>query len=795
MRIGSSFFDGIGQDLRYGVRRLSAAPVVTAAVIVTFALGIGANAAMFSFVNAVVLRPLPFPDADRLVRVFQAAVRSPEDESGLPPATFEALERDNQSFASIAGYQTMADGFSLVVGDHAIQAYGARVTAGFFDVLGVRPLRGGTCAAGDDRAGAAAKAVIGAAFWRSQFHSDPQIVGQAVRLNGQSVSIAGVMPDDFWFPRGDFASVWLCSPGGWPYQVVARLQPGATAGQVQSDLRRFVTANPAAAEPWLLTTRPLQSVFIGDLRPVLWLLVAAVVIVLGIACVNVTNLLLARAVGRRQEMSVRAALGARSSRLVRQMFTESLVLAGAGTAAGVLVARWMIPAFVALMPRDLQAVRDAHVAIDFRVLAWVATAGLAAAIVWGTWPGLAAVNRRLNGVTGAGRGPLEGPGRSRLRQAFIAAEFAMAVLLAVASGLVTRSLLRLEHVDSGVQPDHVVTATIALSSPAYASPDTVTAFYDRLLGGVRALPGVSSAAISFGLPPDRVLDGAAIAAPGRAGSLIQAEMVTVSNDYFRTLRIPVVAGRSFDSRDTATSAPAVIISQTLARRAFGAADPIGHPLRVSGDPAIVVGVALDVKYAGLDGPGEPVVYIPFARNPFTYMALIVRTNGESPSLMTEVRARLAALDADAALGRVRTMNELLADSVGRPRFTTMLFMAFAVVALALSAVGAFGVMLYSVSQKTREIGVRIALGARRGDIAALVAGEGLSAALVGIAIGVIAAAGATRVMRALLFGVAPTDPVSFGAAVSVLVAIAALACWVPARRAARIDPVIALRDR
>jgi putative ABC transport system permease protein len=796
-RVGArSFLETAWQDLRHGVRRLCRTPLTTSAVVATCGLGIGANAAMFSFASAVLIRPLPLADPDRLVRVYQSAIQTPDNVEGLSPPDFRALHDEQHAFAALAGFQTMADGFSMTVGDHAEQVPGVRVTADFFDVLGVAPLVGSTCRAGDDRPGAPPRAVVGETFWRTRLGADTSIAGRRVRLNGRAVEVAGVMPAGFWFPRGDYASVWLCIPGPWTYDVFGRLRDGATAAEVRADLDRFVAAHSVSGGMrWTLTTRPLKAVLVGDLEAVLWLLAAAVVIVLGIACVNATNLLLARAWARQRELSLQIALGASRAHLVRQAVTEHLVLAVACAAAGLLLAHWTIPVFVAALPRDLQTLRDAQIAIDGRVLAWTSAIGVLSAAIWGSWPVLAAFTPRLNpNMAEGGRSVLDGPGRGGMRRLLVVAQFSMAVVLLVGAGLVLRSLDRLQRVDSGVQPAHVTTATIALPPVRAASPDATIAFYDRVLAGVKALPHVRSAAVSFGLPPDRVLNSLSFETPAHPDAPLKVQLVTVSGEYFAALGIPVVQGRSFDAHDVAKSTPVVIVNETLARRLVDGGNPVGRTFLQSGGAAItVVGVVKNVKYTGLGGAAEPTAYIPFAQGPFGYMAVVVRSDTDPGPPASALRDLVAAIDRDAAVGQVMTMDERLWQSVGRPRFTTMLFASLALLALVLAAIGVCSVLTHAVSQRTREIGVRMALGARPSGIASLVVREGLWAAGIGVAVGLLAALAGTRLMHTLLFDVTPTDLATFVAVPVALLGAAALASWLPARRAMRVDPITILR--
>jgi putative ABC transport system permease protein len=808
---GSTLLSSIWQDLRYTGRSLRKNPGFAAVVVLTLALGIGANAAIFSVVNAVLLRPLPFDQPDSIVRIFQTYSKSPGGIEGVSPADFYFMRNEAQAFSHVAVYQVPTDGFVFVDGDRAAQVYGAQVSADFFAVLGVRALLGRTFLSGDDAPGSTPKAVVGYAFWQTHLHGDPQVIGRSLRLGGHDVPIVGVMPREFWYPRGDYADVWVTSPvnaptrqGPWGLGSIARLRPGVTAGQVQNELDRVAQhvheKFPVGTEKWTLVTRPLKQFLVGDVNQVLWLLLAAVALVLIIACVNVTNLMLARATTREREIAVRAALGASRSRIVRQLLTESLVLAALGAAAGVLVARWGVMALLALTPDNLQVLRDAQTTTDGRVLAATAVIALASAVLCGLVPALFGSSSRLSSVMNeSGRSGMDTPLRRRLRAALVVSEFALSMVLLVGAGLVTRSLARLESVHPGVKADHVITAMVSLPRTGQYDPQQTVAFFDRLVSGVRSLPGVESATASVGLPPDRLQTASNFYAedhPVPAGEAEPiAEELFVDGSYFRTLGIPLVRGRTFDEHDGPDAPPVVIINETLARRFFGADDPVGRRLRIGGNPpSLIVGIAGDVKYAGLEATGGITMYEPYAQNASGTMSIVARTAGDPRNLVPSLRAQVAALDSEIPLGRTRTLEELMSQSLERPRFRTTLLLTFAAAALALAAIGIYGVMVYSVSQRTREMGVRLALGAQPFDVTRLVIGEGLALALAGVALGLVGALALTRLMSSLLFGVAPTDPLTFIAVASVLLGVALAACWLPARRATRADPLVALRS-
>jgi putative ABC transport system permease protein len=802
---------GIGKDLRFALRMLRKSPGFTAVVVLTLALGIGANAAIFSVVNAVLLRPLPFDRPDGLVRIFQTYSKIPGGIEGLSPADFYFLRSENQSFTNVALYQVPSDGFVFVDNERAAQVHGAQVSADFFTVLGVRPMLGRTFEVGDDAPNAVPKAVVSQSFWQSRLHGDPGVIGRSLRLGGRDVPIVGVMPPGFWYPRGDNADLWVVAPvapptrqGPWGFSTIARLRPGVTDAQRQRDLDRIAhhvhAKFPVGTEAWTLVTRPLKQFLVGDMSQVLWLLLAAVGLVLVIACVNVTNLMLARAITREREIAVRAALGASRARIVRQLLTESVVLAALGAGAGIFVARWGVAALVALTPDNLQVLRDAQITTDGRVLAATAVVAFGCAVLFGLVPALFGTPSGLGTVMNeSGRSGMETALRRRLRSALVVAEFALSMVLLVGAGLVMRSLARLEAVNPGIRPERVLTTMVSLPRDGKYDQQKTLEFFDRLVTGVRGLPGVESATVSVGLPPDQ-LQTASNFYPedhplpdGEAQPI--AEELFVDADYFRTLGIPLLRGRAFDAHDTPTSPRAVIVNETLARRFFGAADPVGRRLIIGGNPpSLIVGIAADVKYAGLDATGGITMYEPYPQNPSRTMSLAARTSGDPRNLVPLVRAQVAALDADLAIGRTRTMDELMSASVERPRFRSTLLLMFAAAALVLAAIGIYGVMIYSVSQRTREMGVRLALGAQPSDVTRLVVGEGLALALSGVGLGIVCALALTRVTASLLFGVTATDPLTFAAVSLLLVGVALVACWVPARRATHADPLAALRS-
>jgi len=801
------------RDLRYGSRSLRHAPGFTTVAVLTLALGIGATTAMFSVLNAVLLRPLPFPEPRSLVRVYQTYDQAEGGIGSLSFADFLELRDDGRAFSSIATYLTPRDGFSLVVGDRAERVFGTVVGADFFTTLGVRPLLGRAFQAGDDAAGAPPVVVLSHRFWQQRLRGDTGIVGKVLIVQGGPATVLGVMPPTVWFPRGDVAEIWLNEmfvtptrngPFGW--QAIARLRPGVSAAQRQAALdqvaARVRARFPGGPQRWTFVERPLTDQFSGVLRPALLILMGAVVLVLLIACVNVTNLMLARATSREREVAVRTALGASRARIVRQLLTESVLLAGLGGVLGVALASWGVRVLIASAPASLPMLRDLGVSVDARVLTIAAAAAMGSVLLFGLAPTLLGAQGVTNSIREAGRGGTDGRARRALRSALVGAEFAFSLVLLVGAGLLLRSLAKLRAVDTGVHADGVVTASIALPKVSYATPAQVIVFHDRLLGELRALPGVETVSASVGLPPDvfgNKSDFFVTGQPVPPGAFSPlADFLCVDGEYFAAMGIRLRAGRVFDARDI--SGPStVMINAELARRYFPQVDPVGERLNVGGTGSsneyVIVGVVGDVPYDGLARGAIPTMYFPFAQ--FSQglsrsFSLVVRSTVGTNELTPALRAIVQRIDPELAVAQIRTVRELVDASVAVDRFRTMLLTLFALLALALAAVGIYGVMAFSVGRRAREIGVRIALGASRLQVYAQILGEGLTVAAVGIAVGLSAALAVTRVASKLLFDVSATDALTFGFVSLLLLAIAALASFIPARRAARVDPAITM---
>lgn len=634
-------------DVRDAWRSVRANPGFAAVVVLTLTLGIGANTAIFSVANAVLLRPLPFHDPQRLVRIYHTYPFVPGGIEGLSPADFFTLRDETRAFEVVGTYRVSPDGFAFLNGDRPEMVYGTYVGPDFFKALGVEPLAGRTFEREDENPRSPFRVVIGYGFWQRRLNGDPNVVGRSLNLAGMSAAVIGVMPPGFWFPRSDRSELWaierMAPPnrqGPWFFEAVGRLRPGVTAAQAQDDLdaaaRAVQQRFPQWTADWTLVTRPLRRQLVGDMRQALLLLLAAVGLVLVIACVNVTNLMLARATGREREMAIRVALGASRGRLVRQLLTEALLLASLGAGAGLAIARWGVAAILALSPDNLQILHDANIRADWPVVMVTIVIAIACACVFAIAPAIGSTTWWTAPIVSASARSTETLSRRRLRSALVVAEITMAVVLLVGAGLVTRSLLALQHVDAGIGATRVLTAMVSVP-PSYIAraPNrrAIDQFFSRLLAAVREQPGVEAAATSDGLPPAGPVGESNFIVEGQPTPNGQAEpighFVNVGGDYFPAFGIPVLRGRTFDERDAPGSPTTVIIDDALARRFFPGDDPIGRRLRVGGDwVATIIGVVGNVKYGGLDTTDEPTMYSAASAGSPRTMAVVIRTAGD-----------------------------------------------------------------------------------------------------------------------------------------------------------------------
>ena len=804
-------------DLRYAARTLLKSPGFTLVALLTLALGIGANTAIFSVVDAALLRPFPFPESDRLVRVNSLARG---DVQSVSPADFLDWQKMARSFTAIAAIDR-AD-MALSREGPAEELRGETVTLDFFRILGVAPALGRTFSAEEETFGQDHAVILSDALWRVRFGADPRIVGRSIRLDGQPWRVVGVMPRGFAYPSD--AQMWMpltWSPdlramrGGHYLGVVGRLRAGATVASASRDMAsiagRIDADNPSVNIGWSAGVLSLRDATVGDVRPTLLVLLGAVGIVLLIACVNVANLLLSRGTGRAREHAVRAALGASTTQLARGVMAESLWLGIAGAALGLALAAWGTDAVVALAPEGVPGIAGARV--DLPVLGFAAGLGVLTSMLFGLLPAWRATSvwslaerLRDGGAAVGGR-----HGR-RSRQGLVLAEVALAVVLVVGAGLLLKSFVRLRSVDPGFDPRGVLTFDVSL--PDATTPAEASLFFGSLVGRLRALPGVQSAGGIFGLPLRdfgygitlHEVDGRELSRQEQeAGTVPQIRVVTP--DFFRTLGIQLVRGRVFTDADRDGTLPVAIVSEAAAKRIWGAQDPLGHHLtlgttlglgkdhaRVGGQ---VIGVVRDVKDQSLAEAGRPWVYVVHAQFPVPYLSLVARTGGRPEALVGPARAALAAVDPDVPMARVRTMGEWISASMASRRFYAWLIGVFAALALGLAAVGVYGVLSQAVGERTREIGLRVALGAAPREVTTLVVRQGVAPAALGVGAGLVLALALTRALQVylapLLFSVGPADLTTYATVAGLIFAVALVAAWIPARRAARVDPLTALR--
>jgi putative ABC transport system permease protein len=802
------------RDARLAIRRLAAEPAFTIVVAVTLAVGVGATTAIFSAVNPVLFASLPYPNAGRIATIVETRVDG--GQNGGTFALFRELADRSRTLETIAVARVWQP--TLAGAAEPERLDGQRVSASYFAVLGVRPAIGRTFTASDDRAGAPPVVLLSDALWRRRFNADPAIAGRTVSLDDQICTVAGVLPASFENVLAPAAEIWMplqyeLSEGrawGHHLRTIARLQPGATiraaADEVSALGAAFIAAHRDAYGPTRFLVLGLQDEVTRAVRPALLLVLAAAGLVLMIACVNVTNLLLGRGVQRRAEFALRAALGAGRGRLVRQLATESLVLAGIGGAAGMAIAAAGVRGLVALSPPDLP--RAQAIGVDIAAFAFGAAVTTAIAIAVAIVPALQAAHtdphRDLQ------RGWRAGGGHHRTRATLVVAEVALAIVLLVMAGLLLRSLDRLFAIDAGFRARGVLTMQVQLVGRRFSQPRAAYQFFDAALDAVRHVRGVSAAAITSQLPLSGDRDEYGVhfeATPARQAESVSVFRYAVSPGYFETLGIQVRNGRSFGDHDRAGMPLVAVISESLARRRFGSASPLGHTLRIGpteAAPYTIVGVVQDVKQVSLALNDADAVYVPASAAAATIrsrggefadtvMSLVVRTTDDAPELPAAIRQAIWSVDKDQPVVRIARLEDLVAATAAARRFALLLFEAFALAALVLAAAGIYGVLAGSVSERTREIGVRTALGASRVDILTLVARQAMTLTGLGVTLGVAAAIVATRAMTAMLFGVSALDPITYASVVLLLTAVAALASGVPAWRAVRVDPATTLR--
>jgi predicted permease len=805
---GLPLLEVIARDVRFSLRSLRRTPLFAAVAILTVGIGIGANTAIFSVVHGILTKRLPYADADRLSQLVLSRPQQNLERMPLSLADYLDWRDQNSAYDRVAAYGNQL--FNITGDGDVEQVQGAVTTSEFFDVLGVRAASGRTFLPAEDQPGTAPAAVISHSLWQRRFHGAADTVGRSILLNGTAYSVLGILPADFEFAVNR-VEVWcaltLTPPlrrGPYFLWVVAHRRDGVTAEQAaarnRAISRQLETAHPKENQGVHFVATPLQEYMVGDLKKPLYVLQGAVLFVLLIASANVGHLILARATARERESAVRVALGATRTRLIGQWLTESMVLAVAGGAIGVALAAWGTAILKQIAPPNIPRLQS--VSLDSMVLLYTALCSLASAAGFGCMPVVRTTISSIGESLKAGGRGLQ-QARPRLRSAVMIAEVALSLMLLVGAGLLVKSLLRLQSVDPGFVSTNVLRSLISVNATRYSSDERLLAFYDDLLGRVRHIPGVLDAGLGNSLPPDllELTDSFSIEGrpwPGEQSAPI-GPVLFVTPGYFATLGIPLTRGRNFSADDRLNTTQVTIINETMAQRYFPGQDPIGKRIKVGGPERPkapwmeIIGVVGDTKYSGLDSAFEPTRYQAISQVAWLDVYLVVKTAGDPQGIVAELRQNLAQIDAEVPLTRVGTMNDALRGALTQPRFRTLLLTVFSAIGLLLAAGGIYGVMSYSVSKRTQEIGIRMSLGARRRNVLWMVIGEGLVVGCAGILLGVIGSLALTRVLRTLLFEVTPTDPATFVLVSGFLLCVMLAACYMPARRAARVDPMSALK--
>jgi predicted permease len=800
------------QDLRYAFRMLSKSPGFTIVAVLTLALGIGANTAIFSVVNGVLLKPLPYRQPDRLVSLFLHGRGL--DRGVMGAADFLALNQRQKAFEQVAAFSPSSIGFTLTGFGSPQMIPGTSVTSDFFSVLGAQPFLGRAFLPEEGRPGGNLSVVVSHHFWEQFLHADPAAVGGSIRLGSKSYTVIGVLPLDFHF--GSHNELWPIlqlqpanrRPPYW-LSTVGRLKPGISETQAAADaslIAKQVKEQFPLSDDTSTIVVPLKDLMVGDTSEALLILLVAVGFVLLIAIVNVANLHLSHSASRIREFAIRSALGAGRRRLISQLLTESLVLAVFGGLLGLAVAYGGVRAILALSPDVLPRMEE--ITVDGRVLAFTALIAVMTGIVFGLVPAMRSSGSPAGpSLREGGRTATSGRSARRLHGVLVVAEFSLALVVLTGAGLLIRTLSQLQSVNPGFNSSHIVTALLTLPQARYANAPQVTSFYEQLLARVQNTPGVEAASMTMSLPPNLLeltnpfhIEGKPDA-PGQPAPAVGE--IPVGTDYFATLGIPLFRGRLFSDQDRSPGTHVLVINENMARRYFPDQDPVGARVQTGeydpkGELSTIVGVVGNVKYEGLGEKDQPTMYVPyfdsgwcpwFARE----MYVVVRSASAPQEVVSALQSAVLSLDNQLAIAHVRTMDQLLYESVAGSRFRAVLFGVFAALALALAMIGIYGVMAYAVSQRTHEIGIRMALGARRMNILRTILREGAGLALLGVAIGFVVALALSRTLAGLLFGVQATDPVTFGTVAALLLGVALAACYVPARRAMRVDPMVALR--
>jgi putative ABC transport system permease protein len=811
--------DTLLSDIKYGLRLIMKNPVFSLVVVIALALGIGANTAIFSVLNAVLLKPLPYADSEHLVMMWQrfTGIGVPKDQNWTSAPEFEDVRRYQSSFSDIAAMQSAS--FTILVGNTPERILGQFVSPGFFKLLGVEASLGRTFLADEEQQGKETVVVMSHGLWQRRFASDRSLVGRTLNMNGRPYQVIGIAPQGFRDPQQPDAEMWaalsftpqqLTQRGSHGLLVIARIKPELTLEQARSDMARVseriiegAPDYPYAKFGYRVIINPLLEEHVGDIRPALMMLMGSVILVLLIACTNVANLLLVRASAREREVGIRTALGAGRARLIRQMLTESVVLSLVGAIVGVALADVGVSLLAAMAAQSFPRLGETQ--IDLTALTFTMLVALATGILFGLFPAFQSARVSTQDVLKEGsQASTAGRGRLRLRRVLVAAEVALSLLLLVGAGLLIKSFMRLQRVDAGFDPSGVLTMRIVVPTARYPQPDQVRSFYRDVLRRISVLPGVTKVGGNNGLPLSgaggsgtTTIDNPAF--PDDRGTP-EADQRIVTPGYFEAMGMTMLSGRMFDERDTETSQPVAIIDQTMAQTFWPNEDPIGKRLKRGGRQSTqpwltIVGVVRHVRYRTLEEPSRVQLYMPHAQVPTTGMSLAIKTNLEPRTLSTSVQREVIAVDPEQPVWAIRTMDDLMATSVMRRQLIMTLLTLFAGIALMLAAVGIYGVISYWVTQRSHEIGIRVAIGANRLDVLKMVLGQSMSVVLIGVVIGLVGAVALTRVMGTLLYNVSATDAATFALYSAALILVGLIASYLPARRATRIDPVTMLRQQ
>jgi putative ABC transport system permease protein len=795
-------------DFRYALRQLIKAPSFTVVAILTLALGIGACTAIFSVVNVVLLRPLDYPNPERIMLIRETQLPKFPEFSVSPPNYLD-WEKQTKSYDSIAAYSGAA--LNLTGEGEPQRLVGVKVTAHYFDVMGVKPVLGRMLLPEEDAQGKNHVVVLSYPFWQRVFGGAGDAVGRTIQLNGEPYNVVGVAPPNFglaskidvWTPMAFKPEETANDARGGHYiNVVGRLKAGVTVAQARAELTliadQLAKQYPDPQKGWGILLMPMQDYLVRDVKPVLYTLLGAVGCVLLIACANLANLLLARATARHREISIRAALGAGRGRLVRQLLTESVVLAICGGIAGIVLARWGLDALLALAPTSLPRITEIH--LDSGVLLFSLALSIVTGLAFGVAPALLAARTDMNEALKQGtRGSTEGGVRGRLRSALVVVEVVLALVLLGGAGLLARSFVQLAHVDPGFNPENATLLRLSLPQRKYAQPEQQTAFANGLLERLKTLPGVHAVGLTHSMPlvGDYVLgfkiEGRPAVDPSDEPS---TNYYAVTPDYFRAMGIRLIRGRVFTPQDDAKAPRVAIINETMARQFFANEDPIGKRIHITNGPETwreIIGIVGDIKQYGVDKATSAQSYEPFAQVPFTSLNVVIRTSGSSAAVLGSLRPAVYAIDKDQPVGTIRPLEEIMAESIAQQRFAMLLLTVFSSVALVIAAVGIYGVMAYNVVQRTGEFGIRMALGAQQRDVLRLVLTQGGKLVGIGLGVGLLATLAASRAMGSMLFNTSAYDPLTLGTITLVLGVVALIACFFPANRATKVNPIEALR--